>query len=189
VEARIHHAAVSIFGAAGWAGFNLDAVARQAGVGKGSLYLRWNNKEDLLLAALQEKVAFVTAVDTGSARTDLIELALQMLGLYLGDGGPAAMRLGTDFRGAKGVEAHFEALRNSQIAAARLVVKRGVSRGELPRATPITLLLDTLCGGAMMHAIASPQSLHRDSAKVRRYAEELVDFLVAAVVNRSASTA
>jgi len=181
LENRVRAAAIEVFGAVGWAGFTLDAVARTAGVGKGSLYLRWSNKQDLLIDALNERTGVLTATDTGDARSDLVELVLQLLRLYVGPSGPAALRLGAELRGVKGIEAQFTALRTNQVNAARAIVKRGVRRGQLPRSTPVTLLLDTLCGGAMIHAMVSPDGFDADSPAARRYAHRLVDFVLGAV--------
>lgn len=36
------------------------------------------------------------------------------------------------------------------------IVRRGIDRGELPASTSVTLLLETLIGGAMMHAVGIP---------------------------------
>jgi AcrR family transcriptional regulator len=181
LENRVRAAAIDVFGTVGWAGFTLDAVARQAGVGKGSLYRRWANKEALLLDALDERIGILTATDTGDARSDLVELVLQFLGLYAGPHGPAALRLGTELRGAKGIKAQFTAMRTSQVNAARAIVKRAVARGQLPRGTPVTLLLDSLCGGAMIHAMVSPGGFDAGSPAARRYAHQLVDFVLGAV--------
>src|SRR3569623_771660 len=52
VDRRIAEAALDVFGDAGWAGFAMEAVAKRAGVGKASLYLRWSNMEALLTDAL-----------------------------------------------------------------------------------------------------------------------------------------
>jgi hypothetical protein len=70
----------------------------------------------------------------------------------------------------------------SQVLAARGIVRRGIRRGEIPEGTSITLLLDTLVGGATTHANAAPIQL-RDTlrADAARYAEQLVDFLLTAV--------
>jgi AcrR family transcriptional regulator len=83
----IAQAALDLFGDADWAGFAMEAVARRAGVGKASLYLRWSSKEALLVDALSLRMARVSDVDTGTLRGDLIELAVQMLDLYAGPGG------------------------------------------------------------------------------------------------------
>ena len=45
---------------AGWAGFTMEAVARRAGVGKASLYLRWTTKEALLADAVTWRLKDLT---------------------------------------------------------------------------------------------------------------------------------
>ena len=85
VDRRIARAALDLFADAGWAGFAMEAVARRAGVGKASLYLRWNSKEALLTDAVTWRLARVADVDTGTLRGDLVELATQMLDIYAGE--------------------------------------------------------------------------------------------------------
>src|SRR5580693_7891479 len=68
VDRRVADAAVALFGEAGWAGFSMEAVARRAGVGKASIYLRWQAKEDLLAEALRRRIGMIADVDTGTLR-------------------------------------------------------------------------------------------------------------------------
>jgi AcrR family transcriptional regulator len=56
-RASILAAAERIFVRAGWAGFAMSDVAERAGVVKGTLYLYWPSKEELLLALLEESLA------------------------------------------------------------------------------------------------------------------------------------
>ena len=91
VDRRVSQAALDLFGEAGWAGFAMETVARRAGVGKASLYLRWNSKEALLADAVTMRMSQVTDADTGTVRGDLTELAVQMLDLYAGPSSRAAM--------------------------------------------------------------------------------------------------
>lgn len=76
------------------------------------------------------------------------------------------------------------ALGDSQRLAARAIVHRGIDRGELPPGTSVTLLLDTLCGGAMFHALTvlpgTRETALRDSAA---YARRLADFVLDAARN------
>ena len=179
VDRRAAQAALDLFAESGWAGFSMEAVARRAGVGKASLYLRWTTKEALLTDALTLRLSPVTDLDTGTLRGDLVELATQMLNLYAGDTGRAALRMNLEAEGIPGVAERYERLRQSQVLAARAIVRRGIDRGELPPGTSITLLLDTLAGGAMMHALTTPASRRADLAgNTGRYATRLVDFLL-----------
>jgi AcrR family transcriptional regulator len=182
VDRRIGQAALDVFADAGWAGFAMETVARRAGVGKASLYLRWASKETLLTDAVTMRLARVADVDTGSPRGDLVELATQILEIYAGDTSRVALRLGLEAASIPGVAEHYEAMRLAQTLAARAIVRRGIDRGELPAETSVTLLLDTLAGGAMMHAMSTPADRRAELARnTRAYAERLVDFLLRAV--------
>jgi AcrR family transcriptional regulator len=182
VDRRVAQAALDLFAESGWAGFSMEAVARRAGVGKASLYLRWSTKEALLADALTLRMGRIADLDTGTLRGDLVELAAQVLDVYTGDTGRAALRLSLEAEGTPGVAGHYEQLRQSQVLAARAIVRRGIRRGELPPGTSVTLLLDTLVGGAMMHALTTPAAHRADLARdTGRYASTLVDFLLRAV--------
>jgi AcrR family transcriptional regulator len=182
VDRKIAQAALDLFGEAGWAGFAMETVARRAGVGKASLYLRWSSKEALLADAVTLRMARVTDVDTGTLRGDLTELAVQMLDLFAGPASRAAMRLNLEADAIPGVAEHYEGIRRSQVLAARAMVRRGIARGELAPDAPVTLLLDTLTGGAMMHVLSTPPDLKANlDHDVRGHAERLVSFLLRAV--------
>ena len=174
VDRRIAQAALDVFGEAGWAGFAMEPVARRAGVGKATLYLRWTSKEALLNHALTAGLPHISDVDTGTLRGDLVELARQVLELYVGPGSRAALRLSLEAGRIPGVAEHWAVTRESQLLAARAIVHRGIGRDELPAGASVTLLLDTLIGGAMMHALTTP-------APTSGHAERLVDFLMHAV--------
>jgi AcrR family transcriptional regulator len=190
VDRRIAQAALELFADAGWAGFAMEAVARRAGVGKASVYLRWNTKEALLADAVTWRLARVADVDTGTLHGDLVELATQVLDLYVGDTGRAALRLGLEAAAIPGVAEHYEAMRQAEILAARAIVRRGIRRGELAPGTSVTLLLDTLVGGAMMHATSTPAHRRADLArKTGCQAERLVNFLMRAVSTPAADGA
>jgi len=182
VDRRVADAAITLFGEAGWAGFSVEAVSKRAGVGKASIYLRWRTKEALLVEALRLRVGIIDEVDTGSLREDLVRLARQILDLYLGDAGRAALRLGLEGDLIPGLAEQLSALRMSQVLAARAIVRRGIGRGEIPENTSITLVLDTLIGGATTHVQSTPKD-RRDAlrADADRYAGQLVDFLLCAV--------
>ncbi|MET0423489.1 MAG: TetR/AcrR family transcriptional regulator C-terminal ligand-binding domain-containing protein [Actinoplanes sp.] len=62
------------------------------------------------------------------------------------------------------------------------IVRRGIDRGEVAGSASVTLLLDTLVGGAMMHALNTPPGQRADLARdTSGYALRLVDFLLDAV--------
>ncbi|WP_308121111.1 TetR/AcrR family transcriptional regulator [Paractinoplanes bogorensis] len=180
VDRRIARAALDLFGDAGWAGFAMETVARRAGVGKASLYLRWNSKEALLTDALTAGLPHVSDVDTGTLHGDLVELATQILDVYAGPISRAALRLTLEAATIPGIAEHYDSIRRAQIQAARGIVRRGIARGELPGTTSVTLLLNTVIGGAMMHALTTPPDKRAAlAADTGTQARRLVDFLLA----------
>ncbi len=151
-------------------------------MGKASLYLRWSTKEALLADAVTWRLARVADVDTGTLHGDLVELATQMLDIYAGDTGRVALRLGLEAAAIPGVAGRYAAMRRAQNLAARAIIRRGISRGELAPETSVTLLLDTLVGGAMMHAMSTPADRRAELARtLGAQAERLVNFLMRAV--------
>lgn len=190
VDRRIAQAALDLFAEAGWAGFAMEAVARRAGVGKASVYLRWTSKEALLADAVTWWLVRVADVDTGTLHGDLVELATQILDVYIGDTGRAALRLRLEAAAIPGVAGHYAAMQRAEILAARAIVRRGISRGEIAPGTSVTLLLDTLAGGAMMHAMSTPADRRAELAtNIGTHAERLVDFLMRAVSSPAADQA
>lgn len=182
VDRRVYDAAMQVYGELGWNGFSVVGVARKAGVGKASIYLRWPNKTDLLIDAVRERITLVTDPESKDIRSELLSLATQMLHTYLSDSGLSAMRLSLESHLVPALREHWDEVATSQILAARAIVQRAVDRGELPAHTSATLVLDTLCGAAMMHAQAAPSRLReQQKAGVETYAEQLVDFVLAAV--------
>jgi hypothetical protein len=120
--------------------------------------------------------------ELSTLRGDLIELASQQLRLYLGPEGRAALRISLDALDIPDIAAQAEALSRARVLAARKIVRRGVARGDVAKDTSVTLLLDTLCGGAMMHVGVTPPELREQLITgVDRYARQLVDFLLASI--------
>jgi AcrR family transcriptional regulator len=180
VDQRVADAAISIFGESGWAGFNFELVARRAGVGKASIYLRWSTKEELLLDALRRHVTSLDQIEPSDVRQELITLATQLLERYVGDAGRAALRIALEAGQIPGVSEHWRVIKENQILATRAIVRRAIRRGELPASTSVTLLLDALTGATMSHVLATPANRRDQLARsVPQYAEDLVDFLLA----------
>jgi AcrR family transcriptional regulator len=180
MERRLHEASCRLYGRLGWSGFSVEAVAREAGVGKASIYLRWPDRTGLLVDSLVATLVNVEDVDTGSLRGDLLALARHHLTYYVGDFKDAALRMTTEASLTPELRQTWEAWRAAQVRAARATVRRGIARGDLPAGTSVTLVLDTLLGGALMHALVTPEAM--GPAEVDEFAAALVDFVLRAAV-------
>ena len=133
-------AAVDLLAEAGFARLTMEQVAVRAGVGKASLYLRWPNKTALVAEAIQQRSAVVPDVrDTGSLREDMRAFLQALL-----RGKAAAQRA---LAAGSGEIASNPALRQAcrrsiegtLLARLRLIVARGIERGELPASTDVEL--------------------------------------------------
>lgn len=182
LEQRVRDAAVQLYGRVGWAGFTIDAVAREARVGKSSIYLRWPDNTALLLNTLEARIAVPYDVDTGSVRGDLVEIARSIFAVLTGDAGNALLRLSAEGRLVPELAPRWEDFMNGNVTAMRNITRRAIARNDLPADTPMTLFLDALFGGLLMQCLATPPSRMAKLAKgADSYTEGLVDLVLAAV--------
>jgi|KBSSwiStaDraftv2_1062776.scaffolds.fasta_scaffold00361_27 AcrR family transcriptional regulator len=180
LEQRVQDAACRLYGAVGWAGFSIDAVARQAKVGKSSIYLRWPNNTALLLDSLQARIDVPYDLDTGTVRSDLIVLSRSILSLLTGDAGAAMLRLSAEGRLIPELAPRWEDFVTANVTAMRSITRRAIERRDLPPGTPVTLLLDALFGGLLMQCLTTPPARMAEFAtRSDAYTEELVDFVLA----------
>jgi DNA-binding transcriptional MerR regulator/AcrR family transcriptional regulator len=180
LEPRVLTAALRVYAEAGWSGFSFDAVARRAGIGKAPLYLRWQSKEDLLLAALSTRTSTKPIRDSGSLRDDLIEYASRLLESNSSPEGWAFLRIHLEASLNPALHARFSSeIAIPHIDGARTVLHRAIERGDLPAATPVDLLLDTLYGAlnsSMTRSLADQGAGLADDPG--RDAGRIVDFVL-----------
>lgn len=180
LDERVHRAARDVYGRLGWAGFTIDAVAREAKVGKSSIYLRWSDARSLLLDTLESAVDLPFDTDTGNIRDDLVVLARSIMNLLIGDNGDTLLRLSTEARMVPELASRWEQFLSTNVVAMRTIVRRAVARGELPENTPGPELLDALFGALMMRCLTTPPSRRtRLEREADRYAESVVDLVLA----------
>jgi AcrR family transcriptional regulator len=70
----ILNATLELFADEGFDAMSIEAIAERAGVGKTTIYRRWDSKEDLMLDAARSLQAEFPIVDTGNLRDDMIHL-------------------------------------------------------------------------------------------------------------------
>lgn len=75
-DRRILDAARAVAAQVGIQGASMSAIADHSGVGKPTIYLRWANRRELMVAAVADLRAPVTTEFTGSARDDLFAALL-----------------------------------------------------------------------------------------------------------------
>ena len=172
-------AIVDVLSEQGFGGFTVEAVAARAGVGKATIYRRWDTKEELVLAAAERVMVQVEPPDSGSIREDLV-------GWYWEKFRSKAATTSDRLFGQVIVEAtvnpDLKKLLNRFIQGRRdaiaVVVDRARVRGEVGE-VDVSLLMD-LISGALMH-----RSLFGDKQLRRNDVEAVVDAALRGVTEDS----
>jgi len=169
-----------LYGRGGWLGFNVDAVARTAGVSKDAIYRRWKSREALLDDALRTRWFWIAEIDTGRIRDDLLTLASQLFGMMSGPYGDVAIQLRVDARRHPEFHGFAADYRMSIQRQARAIVRRAIARGDLPASVKPGLILDLLTGSIMNRIISTPED-RRESmlAEADEFCADIVDVVLA----------
>jgi AcrR family transcriptional regulator len=153
-DRAIETAALDLLVEEGFGGMTMEGIAGRAGVGKATLYRRWDAKADLVVDAVIRRCAeHVVSPDTGTLRGDLLELYRALLGKFRQDGPVMEAFVAEQARHPELGKAFRSAFLEERRAAMREVVTRGAARGELAADADIDLLSDV--GAAIMwHRLA-----------------------------------
>jgi AcrR family transcriptional regulator len=150
-EQAIIEATLELFAEKGPDGLCVEAVAARAGVGKATVYRRWHNKEDLLLAALGSLKSPLPDADTGSVRDDLTALVTVMSQDAVD---PARQRqytllLGEGEKYPRLMARYAETVVEPRRDIIRSVLRRGIETGQIRPDLDIEVAMLTLTGAAM----------------------------------------
>ena len=177
MEERVFRAALDLYGEAGWAGFNLTKIAAEAGVGKSSLYSRWNDRDELL------HHAFTALVICPGPRGDYPREILGneadfRLREYLGPNRSAVRRLFVEAGNAEDpvICQIYKDLFVTPLSAIHERLWDFKLNGELPRNTSVVRLLDAIEGSVLMRTFCLPDDvIGCFLEKVPAYVADLVD--------------
>lgn len=146
-RAKVVAAALKHIAECGVGGFTVDAVAKDSGVAKTTIYRHWDSGNHLLLDAIDSMIEPFPTPDNGSLRDDLIELYTTF---SQATAAPAMLRmmLGILARSAsdetfKALKADFVSKRHNPI---HMVIEQAIERGELPPLLDMDLALDIIEG-------------------------------------------
>jgi AcrR family transcriptional regulator len=162
---------------------SMDEIARRAGVSKATIYRWWPSKERLVLDALAAEWATASAPgpgQSGNLRVDLLARLLPWIRQLKSQpfsrvvaGLVAEAQVNTEF--AELYREHFVKPRRD---ATRELLVQAVERGEIGADTDFEITLDLLYG-PIYHRM-----LHGHAPLTERFAEDVVDHVIAAVANR-----
>ena len=175
-EKRIIDAALEEYGEHGWSGFTMDGVARRAGVGKSTVYLRWQDKDTLLTDAVSSGSNDLGDVDTGSLRGDLHALAVNLFRHYREPAGWAALRVVVDTAGSpQRLGGFVEAVTEVQASYIEALADRAAERGELDADYPPLEIGQCIYGSVIVQTLTRRlEGLTLDDDEIEQRASALV---------------
>lgn len=135
---------------------SMERIAREAGVGKATVYRRWDNKEALMLDVLRSLDVIRTPELPGtSVRDDLVQLLQFMRRRVLAKRSSALLRVVM-----AQVQAHprlWQEYHDTVVAARReacyQVLRRGMAEGEIRPDLDLELFLDLMVGPMLTRSI------------------------------------
>ena len=147
-EQAIIEATLDLFAEEGFDGVCVEAVAARAGVGKATIYRRWPNKEELLLAALGALKSPYPEPAGVSVREDLIAM-LSVMVADMADPRKArryALLLGEGEKYPRLMARYKETVVQPRRELMRSVIRRGIATGELRPDTDVEIAMLALTG-------------------------------------------
>jgi AcrR family transcriptional regulator len=167
-DAVILEAAREMLMDVGYRGLTIDGVAARAGVGRPTIYRRWQSKPALVVAALVGSARLaLPEIDTGSLHDDLVAVLRHQVDLMTGS---AARRvtagliadLATDPVLAESYVRDYLAPRRAIVWE---VLQRAADRGELDETADFAFIYDLLVGPLFMRAVVWGEPPAHDAAE------------------------
>lgn len=164
---RVVSATLTELSRVGYEAMRVEDIATLSGVNKTTIYRRWPSKAELLTSALRQVAkAHMAPIDTGTLRGDLKASLLAAFNLSPFEQG--ILRVIQMERSLKAIDAFAQRMRDDMREVRIAMVKRGISRGELPTGVDAALVVE-LVSAPVQRALLFNETV--DSASVERMLE------------------
>jgi AcrR family transcriptional regulator len=143
IDAAVLDATLEVLDEAGYGRLALEEVARRAGTTKPAIRRRWPSRQQLVLAALSERLGEARAPDTGCTLCDLDECLKVFVAAFRRMPPGVIAPLFAECAGDRALRAAFmAALFEPPRAAVRQTLERAHARGDLRDEVDLELILD-----------------------------------------------
>jgi AcrR family transcriptional regulator len=144
----------------------VDTLAREAGVGKQTIYRWWSTKGEVLLEAMDRYARLeVPTPDTGSLREDLEQF---LAATFRGAAEPATSAMLRALAGESATNPHVADLlrgfTETRRVTLRALLERGLARGELAPGVDLDLIVDQVYGVLWYRLLLGHRPLTADAA-------------------------
>jgi len=171
-EEAIIYATTMLLTDEGYASLTVAKVAARARASKSTIYRRWPTKEHLVIEAFNRWPALSPA-DKGDVMSDLLDLFRQFLRILHKPPSNAIMpTLVAERAHNPALAAVFDPLMQRRRDPVRLILRRAIERGELPRSTDVELAVDAIMGITVLRLYFIPGDLSIKA--MRRFLEVLL---------------
>jgi AcrR family transcriptional regulator len=170
-DAAILQAALDLFIERGVEGTSIEQVAKLAGVGKLTVYRRWQRKEELIAAAVEAARDDPPASTTDAPVADIVRAAAAAQAELIVAPRFRAMVarvLGTTTSHPEIMATYWTHYIAPRRAAFRPLLERARAEGSLPAHTDVDTLMDMMAG-AVLYRLTQPGAL--DAPTMRHYLE------------------
>jgi AcrR family transcriptional regulator len=158
-EEAIIRATTALLADERYASITVSKVAARARASKSTIYRRWPTKEHLVIEAFNRWPA-LTPHDRGDLLSDLLNLYRQFLRILHKPPSNAIMpTLVAERAHNPALAAVFDPLMQRRRDPVRVVLRRAIERGELPRDTNIELAVDAIMGVTVLRMYFIPGNL------------------------------
>jgi AcrR family transcriptional regulator len=181
----ILNATLELFADEGFDAMSIEAIAERAGVGKTTIYRRWDSKEDLMLDAARSLQAEFPIVDTGNLRDDMTHL-LKMV-WDMSSSNPILEKLYVRIIGESRANPDlfrffYERRLRPRLQHFRQMIERAQACGEIRKDLDPLVVLDLLTGPLVFHLLFArllASAPHPDD-----YPEQMVDAILQGLAPR-----
>lgn len=174
----IMKATVELLEECGYGGINIEAIARRAGVGKQTIYRWWTCKAAIVMEAYSAQAAKTVPIpDTGLVRRDLQQVLHQLCEVLNTTAGLAMTSLIAEAQIDPEVGVAFrEQFIKSRRETVRIILQRGIERGEIRENLNLELAIDTFYGAVWYRLLLKHAPLNDE------FTVEVVDLLMQGLV-------
>jgi AcrR family transcriptional regulator len=175
VDRKVIDATLEILNSDGLGGLSIEGIASRAGVGKTTIYRRWDSKEELLVDAIATMVHEVEVPDSGDIRGDLIT-AISGMHRFVSDtraGEVFPWLVGEIASGSElGLRYAASVIGPRRVMMAQLIT-HAIERGDLSNDLDVDLAIDMLTGPVIIRRMMGRLEESADG-----WASSLVDTLL-----------
>ena len=185
VDQAIWQAALDLLADGGYQGLSIEAIAARAGVGKTTIYRRYDSKEELIADAIESGRAELVIPNTGNLWTDLDAMLNQCAATDLSPLGrqTLAMMISLASSNPKFADIYWKKYLLPRRQATAVIFERAKAKGELAQEVDINLIFDLMTGLLFRLVIFKPET-----EAIADFGRRALKFLLQSATSGSTST-